>query len=92
MLFYIHMLCETIAVFDVGAYGDIVFFPDIFQCCGPEVQALLKTTEGQALVFFIKSVGSAEQTAGGKGCIPLENQHLLLSMKRLEYKNKKYHQ
>ena len=60
------MLCETIAVPDVGAYGDIVFFLDVFQGSGPEVQALLKTTEGQALVFFIKTVWPAEQPAWGK--------------------------
>jgi len=66
MLFDIHMLCETIAVPDVRAYGDIVFSLDVFQGSSLEVQALLKTTEGQALVFFIKPVWPAEQPAGGK--------------------------
>jgi len=47
-------------------HGDIVFFLDAFQSSGPEVEALLKTAEGQALVFFIKTVWPAEQSTGSK--------------------------
>jgi hypothetical protein len=38
-------------------HGDIVFFQDVFHSNGHEVEALLKTTEGQAQVFFSNPFG-----------------------------------
>ena len=66
MLFDIHVLGKTGTVFNMRAHGDIVFFVDTFQGSGPEVQALLKTTEDQALVLLFKTVWPTEQVAGGE--------------------------
>jgi hypothetical protein len=80
MLFDIHVLGKAGAVFNMRpparrgimslrlgeTHGDIVFFLDTFHGSGPEIQALLKATKGQALIIFIKSVRPAKQPAGGK--------------------------
>ena len=67
MLFDIHMLCKAGLVPGMRAYGNIVSVLQVFQCVVPEFKALFEAAESQALMFFIKAVGSGEKSTGCKG-------------------------
>jgi len=60
------MLCKTGLVSGVRACGNIVLALQIFKCFGSEFKALLEAAEGQALMFFIKAIGSGQKATGCK--------------------------
>jgi len=61
------MLHKAGLVLQVRAYGNIESIMKCFKCLGIKDKALFKAAEGEAISFFIKSIGAAKEAAGGKG-------------------------
>jgi len=66
MFFDIHVFGKTGCIGKVGAIGDIIVVVEIFHGFLPQLQALLKTAEGQPLTCLVKTVWPAKQSARSK--------------------------
>ena len=67
MFFDIHMLGKAGCIGKMRAIGNIILFIEVLDRLLPQFQALFKTTEGEALIFYFKTVWAAKQPARSEG-------------------------
>jgi len=61
-----HVLCKTGSIVNMRALRDIVAILQVLQSSSLDFETLLETTEGQALVRLIKSIGPYQESTRGK--------------------------